>query len=39
MGSERWRMTTNDWLTSDAVTKKGQDGGVKRGEHVGRDEK
>jgi hypothetical protein len=30
---------SDDWLTSDVVTKKGQNGGVNGSEHVGRDEK
>lgn len=29
---------SDEWMTSEGVTKKGQDSGVKRGEHVGRDE-
>lgn len=30
---------SDDWMTSDGVTKKGLDSGVKRGEHVGSDDK
>jgi hypothetical protein len=30
---------SDDWLTSDGVTKKGLDSCVERGEHVGRNEK